>query len=309
MRQLAAARGGKCMSTAYVNSTTKLVWKCAKGHRWTAVPSSVARGTWCPECAGRRRMSISHMQLMAFARGGKCISTVYEGSPTKVIWECAKGHQWSALPSMVARGSWCPRCVGKGKTIEEMQAMAALHGGRCVSARYLGSKTELQWECKKGHRFTSKPEYVRIGTWCQKCRPPLPTIADMREIARRRRGKCLSKRYVNDSTHLRWRCREGHTWGAQPNSIKAGSWCPICAFIGVGQTNRTPYTTEDMHKFAAAHGGEFLSGVYRGIHEPHQWRCARGHAWKTSASAVRKGHWCRKCVAIERTTRVRFVPA
>ncbi|WP_231663628.1 hypothetical protein [Ralstonia solanacearum] len=38
MREMAALRGGRCISDAYVNSVTKLEWECARGHRWHTTP-------------------------------------------------------------------------------------------------------------------------------------------------------------------------------------------------------------------------------------------------------------------------------
>ena len=51
--QLAAARGGRCLS-AYQNSATQMEWSCAAGHRFLATLTGVKQGRWCPECAGRR---------------------------------------------------------------------------------------------------------------------------------------------------------------------------------------------------------------------------------------------------------------
>jgi hypothetical protein len=59
-------------------------------------------------------------------------------------------------------------------------------------------------------------------------------IEEMRDLARRRGGECLSPKYTNLGTELLWRCREGHEWSASPRSIKhAKTWCPICAKMRV----------------------------------------------------------------------------
>jgi hypothetical protein len=50
MHQIAADRGGRCLSEIYTNTRTKLLWECSKGHTWEAVPSDVKKGTWCPKC-------------------------------------------------------------------------------------------------------------------------------------------------------------------------------------------------------------------------------------------------------------------
>ena len=35
---IAEARGGKCLSTEYVNSNTHLEWECSEGHHWETTP-------------------------------------------------------------------------------------------------------------------------------------------------------------------------------------------------------------------------------------------------------------------------------
>jgi hypothetical protein len=55
---VAAARGGECLSTVYVNSHTKLTWLCDRGHQWQAILTSVRhKGTWCPQCSSMDRIS------------------------------------------------------------------------------------------------------------------------------------------------------------------------------------------------------------------------------------------------------------
>ena len=58
LRTLAESRDGKCLSTEYFNNRTKLKWQCSEGHIWVAKPNSIANGGWCPECSGRKKMTI-----------------------------------------------------------------------------------------------------------------------------------------------------------------------------------------------------------------------------------------------------------
>ena len=53
-------------------------------------------------------------------------------------------------------------------------------------------------------------------------------IEEMRAIAEWRGGGCLSSRYVNARTKLRWQCEKGHIWEAVPYAVKTGTWCPVC---------------------------------------------------------------------------------
>ncbi len=51
MREMAAERGGRCLSDTYVNQLTKLEWECARGHRWHSAPRNIRKGHWCAQCA------------------------------------------------------------------------------------------------------------------------------------------------------------------------------------------------------------------------------------------------------------------
>ena len=46
MQALARERDGQCLSTEYVNSDTKLRWKCQEGHEWEATPCSVVHSVY-----------------------------------------------------------------------------------------------------------------------------------------------------------------------------------------------------------------------------------------------------------------------
>ncbi|MBD3352203.1 MAG: NYN domain-containing protein [Candidatus Lokiarchaeota archaeon] len=53
MRQLAEEHGGTCLSDAYINLKTKLLWECSKGHKFYKTPDGVKhKGAWCNKCKG-----------------------------------------------------------------------------------------------------------------------------------------------------------------------------------------------------------------------------------------------------------------
>src|SRR6267378_676291 len=111
MRRIARRRGGSCLYTRYVNALVSLLWRCRLGHEWNATPANVARGTWCPSCTRKRRLTLLEMRRLAADRGGKCLSTKYANNRTKLAWRCMAGHVWQAVPGLVKSGRWCPQCA------------------------------------------------------------------------------------------------------------------------------------------------------------------------------------------------------
>jgi hypothetical protein len=233
MHKLAESRGGKCLSVKYVNTKTKLSWECGKNHVWLAEPGCVKnKGNWCPQCSSNK-LTIEEMWHLAKARGGECLSTEYVGINTKLEWKCKDGHIWSAIPSSIKnKGSWCPQCYGNAKLgIEEMQELAELRGGGCLSLEYVNKDTKLEWKCKKGHTWLAKPGHVKnSNSWCPQCYGNARlSIEEMQEFAGSKGGQCLSTEYNGGDAKLKWKCGKGHEWDATPNNVKnVGSWCPYC---------------------------------------------------------------------------------
>lgn len=112
----------------YINQRAKVKLSCGCGNVWfsTSFFSLVNCGCWCPVCAGTNRPS----QEIAYSRaeeqskkmGGEFLGFVggnYVNSKTKVVLQCAEGHQWSTnrFDKLVSGYRWCPVCRKTGFNI------------------------------------------------------------------------------------------------------------------------------------------------------------------------------------------------
>jgi len=231
LRGIAKLKGGQLLSDSYISARANLLWECQEGHRWQTPAYNIIDGTWCPVCGGTQKLTIEDMRHLARKKGGNCLSRKYINGKTKLLWECAKGHQWKAIPNNVKEhGRWCPYCGGSLKlTIEEMRKIAMERGGKCLSNEYINNRSKLLWECKECHQWEAIPNSIKRGTWCPKCnKKEKLTIEEMGQLAKKKGGTYLSKIYVDSGSKLLWKCYYGHEWEASPEKVKAGTWCPIC---------------------------------------------------------------------------------
>jgi thiol-disulfide isomerase/thioredoxin len=171
VREFIEKKGGKCLSSEYINQNEKLEIQCdKKGHIWkTSFHSLYNSESWCPFCAKNARPSIESIRAAAAEKGGKCLSLEYINHTTKLNFECAKGHRWWTIPGVILRGHWCGECASTMLTLEGMQEIAKKYGGKCLSPKYINNRTNLLWECSKGHVWERSPRYVRDGRWCTEC--------------------------------------------------------------------------------------------------------------------------------------------
>ena len=49
-QNLAKSKSGFCLSDAYINIETKMIWKCAEGHIWKSSLRNIKTGRWCASC-------------------------------------------------------------------------------------------------------------------------------------------------------------------------------------------------------------------------------------------------------------------
>ena len=230
---LAKSRDGRCLSIKY-KKTIKLLWECSFGHQWYALFDNIRIGRWCPECKGVKKRDLNYAKLLAAKYDGYCLSTEYVNNATGMSWQCKNGHSWMA-PLHRIHKSWCKICAtSDSKTpIEEIHKLAHKKDGRCLYHDRKNSKSKIKWQCKNGHVWEASLNKVKNGQWCKECYliDKRPTIKECRKIAKRHKGKCLSKDYIGVGKKLKWQCDKGHVWETTFSIIKQ-SWCPICNKCG-----------------------------------------------------------------------------
>jgi len=306
MRKIAKSRGGECFSMEYINARTKLRWRCSEGHEWEAVPDSVKRRSWCPTCS----LGVSERICRA----------TFEHIFSKKFPK--RRPEWLTNPKTNFKLELDGYCEEIGIAFEfqgdqHYQKNPFFHISRSLEeTQYID---QLKKKLCKEHGVTlievPSMDYDKFGSFIMaKCREqsiaigPLSIEAfdyksfdiyspfileEMKRIADSRNGECLSDKYVNSETKLRWRCNEGHEWEATPKMVKSGTWCRICGIVKGAMKQRD--TIENMRIIAMSHDGECLSDQYVNDKTKLKWRCSEGHEWKAVPSSVKQGHWCPVC--------------
>lgn len=178
VQEVVALKGGTCISDQYVNTETKMQFRCANGHEWETRFRGILGGNWCPKCAsGRRsalfRLSLKTAQDCAAQKGGACLSETYQNTRQYLKWQCQKKHEWEAPLTSIQQGRWCPHCNPYKKLdgIRKAMEIADAKGGKFISGDYQSSSSsKLLMECAEGHRWYATLINMHHGdTWCPTC--------------------------------------------------------------------------------------------------------------------------------------------
>lgn len=284
--------GGKCLSQEYTSSKKHTLWECKDGHQWSSTFNNVRLGHWCRKCFNlTQRLDINECQRAAGLSGGLCLSDKYVGNNKKMLWQCEFGHQWNSKYEHIKNGSWCPKCIGRGKyTIDDCFRIAKERDGKCLEIEYFLATRNMKWQCKHGHKWLAPFDRVALGSWCNKCNTH--RIEDCIDFAATKSGKCLSSEYTMNKAPLLWECSEGHTWErAFTDTVNKGQWCWDC-----NEKLRIEKCYEECVDYAITKGGICLSDKYVGICDKMKWSCHKGHIWDAKFNDIKNcDHWCPHC--------------
>ncbi len=310
VRKMAKARNGVCLSKIYVNSPTKLSFKCQKGHTWKAVPHSIINGTWCKICgfeSGRlkRSDSIQTFKQIAEERQGKCLSSHYHNQVSKLKFRCSKEHVFFMRAAVIKRGGWCNTCQREKhlesitskyskKVVEQLKRICNKKKGKIVSGRYINGRSKFVFECSKKHQWETLSHLVIKGHWCKECAietnsaKQRDSLDKFVSIIEKKGGKCLSKNYINQQSKLHVECKHGHRWWSLAMNIRAGYWCRKC--YGTAKSD-----IQEMIRIASERGGVCLSTEYISDATKIKWKCSEEHIWEATPNNIKHDKWCPTC--------------
>ncbi|CAG8545190.1 6739_t:CDS:2 [Cetraspora pellucida] len=169
------------------------------------------------------------------SRGGQCLSESYINCKELLYWRCDKQHEWFAnLNNIKNNRRWCPWCSKVGRyTLKDVIQFAQTKKGECLSEKVNKVTEQLRWKCSEGHIWYATFHNTKNHhNWCPYCRYNFAKlgIKYANTLAYNKNGECFSDIYIDNRTHLLWRCEKKHKWYASLSSIKdQNSWCPYCS--------------------------------------------------------------------------------
>jgi len=110
--------GYKCLSEEYKNTSTILEVQCNKNHIYKTSWANFKKGSRCRICDNGGKKTIEEISIFVNEFGYKCLSKVYVGSKSKIIFMCNKNHVYKMTWSCILSGQRCPKCAIENKSGE-----------------------------------------------------------------------------------------------------------------------------------------------------------------------------------------------
>lgn len=160
-----------------------------------------------------------------------------------------------------------------------------------------GSKRQVWWTCKAGHRWQARIVDRVRETGCPYCSGTvvMPGVNDLAamapQIAREwhpaRNGE-LKPDQVHSQSNRRvwWLCENGHSWQALVSARVAGCGCPYCSGKRVlpGVNDLAALVPELAAEWSEKNGLLTPGDVRPASNKMVWWRCEKGHTWQAKVN-------------------------
>ena len=218
----------------YKNARTKINFKCKQGHIYKQSPSKhLYDGRGCPQCYKDKNyltldkiVNICRKNNYDIPIGGQ----KYKNNNTVLIFKCNNGHTYTQRVSKHLNGHGCPKCKG-GVSISKIKYKKLCESNNydLPIEDYRNSKTKIRYKCPMGHIYIQLPSSHLMGQSCPIC------FGNKKKTPKEYYDECKEKGYdlpvedyVNATTKIKHKCKQGHIYEQTPNSHLQGQGCPKC---------------------------------------------------------------------------------
>jgi len=169
------AEGYVCLSEEYINSKTKLEFKCNKNHKFLMTWNDLQSSYRCSYCAGNRKKTIEEVKEYVKQFGYECLSNEYKDANTKLEFTCDKGHTYKATLGAFSQGKRCRKCsiVKRGiksrKDFSLIKKSFEIEGYILLTTEYKSIFQKLNYICPEGHNGTVVWANWSRGARCLTC--------------------------------------------------------------------------------------------------------------------------------------------
>ena len=165
--------------------------------------------------------------------GYKVIDDSYKDSRTPINVICPKGHTWKVtFGHFKGNNCRCAECRKLERRYSENVILETLNnnGYKLNNVFIKNEATYVNITCPKGHVYECSFEsFKNKGRTCRKCSGSHKhTIEEVKDFANQYGYEVISDTYLNNKTHLIFKCPKDHKFSMRFDHFKSGARCPFC---------------------------------------------------------------------------------
>lgn len=215
----------------YINTQTKMKYKCACGNISEIPYNNFRRTTSCKKCIKKEVKHGSDEISKILNDYGYTLIDIgnYKGVNSKITIKCPSDHIYKVrFSSFYSQNNRCNKCVSirfaqeRKNDFDYVQSKINVEGYLLLDTEYINNKTDMRIQCPADHIFEmSFGEFVHVGNRCPECFGTFRTEYEVVKSHIESFGySLLSKTYTNAHKYLTMKCDRNHKFKMKFNNFK-----------------------------------------------------------------------------------------
>jgi hypothetical protein len=300
-------QGCLLLEEKYINSTTKVKYKCSCGNISNITFSNFREGIRCKLCGFKRRVEnrkLDFNKIKSYFKKYNCVllEDKYVNIHKKMKYKCSCGDivytNWYNFSR--SKNHKCKKCLKKSKRNFEY-VFNFFKRRKCLllEKEYINTTTKMKYQCSCGNISYTTFSVFKSGHRCKKCGGVRIgnllkyNYSYIKNFFKKEGCQLLSRVYTNSNIPLKYRCSCGNVSHVSFNHFMRGNRCVKCATKKTASKLRHSY--EYVKDYFNKQGCTLLSKVYKNSNKKLRYKCKCGNISYIAFSSFLKGKRCKNC--------------
>jgi very-short-patch-repair endonuclease len=304
VQDLAKSRLGECLSSEYINSKTKMTFRCCNGHIFKTIFNLIdSKNTWCPKCNIFVGEEISRTIL----------ETMFGVKFNKIRLKCIDkleldGYNTQLKLAFEYDGEQHHKFVKRfhktrNKFLEQQERdrrknrLCKENGINLIRIPYTVPKSDIQdhiiGECNKLEIDIPNDGYLDHTTFSDIYKGNTHRYEEIKEIVESKGLELISDSYIGAKDKIKVKCiAKGHTYEIIPYNILECKYCREVVTEKIRREKRLIY----ICNIAKQNGGKCTDIEYVNKKTRMNFECKKNHKFKiTPTRLITNNAWCHSC--------------
>lgn len=186
-------------------------------------------------------------------------------------------------------------------TINDVEALLASRGYKLIG-EYINTNVKILVECPNGHPKEILYHKFKKGHGCTRCTdrtvngkkaPTSWTYEEVKEVVESY-GYELIGEYINTTTHIKIKCKNGHITDKLFGHLRKGHLCNKCKVSS--ENERRNKVSQEEFKSALKEDGYSIIKSGNKSHDLFTIRCINGHITEKTPNSFKRSNQCKGCI-------------
>jgi hypothetical protein len=163
-------QGCELLETEYINSKTKMKYKCKCGNESYITWDSFKQGKRCMKCGCKEKLTFEYVKNYFKEQDCELLEKEYINANTKMNYICKCKNKSIITFAKFQKGNRCMKCSPSKKlTFEYVKNYFKEHNCELLETEYINTGTRMKYKCHCGNKSYIVFDSFKVGNRCINC--------------------------------------------------------------------------------------------------------------------------------------------